>query len=168
MNNRQSDQRGVIYPLPVTPTNTEGLPDILIDEARNRVYVANSGYNRIEVSISARDSLWRRSASASSHTRWRLTGTAAHCGSRTPAANPSAWWTWIWKGHRIGAVPAHSALGHSQSGDAASAGDRLSGVQFIKSDGSQWKVIADQATLRPTNSITPAQITTPGRKVRFA
>src|SRR5258708_30567349 len=49
MNNRLSDQRGVVYPLPVTPTNTEGLQDILIDEARNRVYVANSGYNRIEV-----------------------------------------------------------------------------------------------------------------------
>src|SRR5262249_5186646 len=49
MNNRQSDSRGVIYPLAVTPTNTEGLQDILIDEGRKRVYIANSGYNRIEV-----------------------------------------------------------------------------------------------------------------------
>ena len=49
MNNRQTDQRGVVYPIPTTPTNTEGLQDIQLDELRNRVYVANSGYNRIEV-----------------------------------------------------------------------------------------------------------------------
>ncbi len=28
MNNRQSDQRGVVFPIPTTPTNTEGLQDI--------------------------------------------------------------------------------------------------------------------------------------------
>ena len=37
MNNRQSDQRGVVYPIPTVPTNAEGLQDILIDEARNAV-----------------------------------------------------------------------------------------------------------------------------------
>ena len=31
------------------PTNSEGLQDIQFDPARNRVYIANSGYNRIEV-----------------------------------------------------------------------------------------------------------------------
>src|SRR5580704_13828539 len=48
-NNRESDQRGVVYSLPTTPTNTEGLQDIQYDPVRNRVLVANSGYNRIEV-----------------------------------------------------------------------------------------------------------------------
>src|SRR5260370_37222929 len=55
MNYRQTDQRGIVYPLPVTanplPTTTiyEGLEDIVLDESRGRLYVTNSGYNRIEV-----------------------------------------------------------------------------------------------------------------------
>jgi DNA-binding beta-propeller fold protein YncE len=60
MNYRQSDQRGVIYPVPTTQNNNpsgtagntsgnEGLQDILLDEARGLVYITNSGYNRIEV-----------------------------------------------------------------------------------------------------------------------
>jgi DNA-binding beta-propeller fold protein YncE len=60
MNYRQSDQRGVIYPVPTTLNNSpngtagntagnEGLQDILLDETRGKVYITNSGYNRIEV-----------------------------------------------------------------------------------------------------------------------
>ena len=60
MNYRQSDQRGVIYPVPTTLNNNpagtagntsgnEGLQDILLDEARGLVYITNSGFNRIEV-----------------------------------------------------------------------------------------------------------------------
>jgi DNA-binding beta-propeller fold protein YncE len=55
MNYRQSDQRGIVYPLPVTanplPTATtyEGLEDLVLDESRGRLYITNSGYNRIEV-----------------------------------------------------------------------------------------------------------------------
>ncbi len=59
MNYRQADQRGVIYPVPrtcvfatataTTCTITEGLQDILLDETRQRLYITNSGYNRIEV-----------------------------------------------------------------------------------------------------------------------
>ena len=60
MNYRQSDQRGVVYPVPTTheqqpgrnggnTAGNEGLQDILLDEARGKVYITNSGYNRIEV-----------------------------------------------------------------------------------------------------------------------
>src|SRR5450756_1772655 len=60
MNYRQSDQRGVIYPVPTTQNNNpsgttgntsgnEGLQDILLDEARGLLYLTNSGFNRIEV-----------------------------------------------------------------------------------------------------------------------
>ncbi|HXJ44741.1 MAG TPA: hypothetical protein VNH18_35975, partial [Bryobacteraceae bacterium] len=72
MNYRQSDQRGVIFPVPVTPNNSpnatqitagantvvsgqltiagdQGLTDIVLDQARNRVYLSNAGYNRVEV-----------------------------------------------------------------------------------------------------------------------
>lgn len=49
MNFRQADQRGVIHPVPVSLNNAEGLWEIALDDRRQRVYVANSGYNRIEV-----------------------------------------------------------------------------------------------------------------------
>ncbi|HEY3835178.1 MAG TPA: hypothetical protein VGL72_01335, partial [Bryobacteraceae bacterium] len=61
MNYRQSDQRGVIYPVPQLPNanasapltgttgGNEGLWDIVLDSSRNLVYISNSGFNRIEV-----------------------------------------------------------------------------------------------------------------------
>ena len=49
MNFRQPDQRGVIYPVPTAVTNTEGLYELLLDEPRGKVYITNSGFNRIEV-----------------------------------------------------------------------------------------------------------------------
>ncbi len=65
MNYRQSDMRGLIFPIPVTANNSpnaniinattgliagdQGLQDIVLDQNRNRVYITNAGYNRIEV-----------------------------------------------------------------------------------------------------------------------
>ncbi len=53
MNYRDSTMRGIVYPVPTVPNTStvgnEGLQDIVLDEARNRVYITNSGYNRIEV-----------------------------------------------------------------------------------------------------------------------
>ena len=49
MNYRQTDQRGVIFPIPTGTNNTEGLQDIVLDSARQRVYLSNSSYNRVEV-----------------------------------------------------------------------------------------------------------------------
>ncbi|HUK17291.1 MAG TPA: hypothetical protein VLW65_12795 [Bryobacteraceae bacterium] len=59
MNYRQSDQRGIIYPVPTMPNNNaggitmpagnEGLQDLVLDEGRGLLYISNSGYNRIEV-----------------------------------------------------------------------------------------------------------------------
>ncbi len=61
MNYRESDERGVVYPVPQMPNanstapltgttgGNEGLWDIMLDSTRNLVYITNSGYNRIEV-----------------------------------------------------------------------------------------------------------------------
>jgi DNA-binding beta-propeller fold protein YncE len=63
MNFRQTDQRGVIFPVPTTPninpgganttqpatTGNEGLQDLVLDEPRGLLYIGNSGFNRIEV-----------------------------------------------------------------------------------------------------------------------
>ena len=58
MNYRDSTMRGTIFPVPTVPNSTvgtatvpayEGLQDIALDEPRHRLYITNSGYNRIEV-----------------------------------------------------------------------------------------------------------------------
>ena len=55
MNFREADQRGIIHPVATTlssvtnPAAHEGLQELLLDEKRQRVYVTNSGMNRVEV-----------------------------------------------------------------------------------------------------------------------
>jgi YVTN family beta-propeller protein len=52
MNSRQPDQRGLIFPIPTLSNQLNpprALRDIALDEPRNRIYIANSGFNRIEI-----------------------------------------------------------------------------------------------------------------------
>ncbi len=52
MNNRLADQRGLIFPVPTLDNGinpARGLRDIVLDERRGRVYLSNSGLNRVEV-----------------------------------------------------------------------------------------------------------------------
>ncbi len=53
MNYRDSGMRGLIFPVSTVPNSTaaayQGLQDIVLDQARNLVYITNAGYNRIEV-----------------------------------------------------------------------------------------------------------------------
>jgi uncharacterized protein (TIGR03437 family) len=48
-NNRDSITVGTVVPVGIGATTTEGLTDILLDNARQRIYIANSGLNRLEV-----------------------------------------------------------------------------------------------------------------------
>lgn len=47
-NNRDSDARGEVVPVPVGISANEALTDLVFDAQRQRVYMANSGLNRIE------------------------------------------------------------------------------------------------------------------------
>jgi DNA-binding beta-propeller fold protein YncE len=53
MNYRDSNMRGLIYPISTVPNTSvdanQGLQDIVLDPVRNLVYITNAGYNRIEV-----------------------------------------------------------------------------------------------------------------------
>src|SRR5260221_4914763 len=159
MNNRQSDQRGVVYPLPVMPTNTEGLTDIVIDEARNRVYVANSGNNRIEVfdiaagrfttPIDAGQFPHQMALDGDGRTLW-----VANSGGES-ISMVDLELRRVTGSVQFPPIP-RSGTANPVTPQALIAG--ISGVNFIKSDGSQWKVLSNQATLRQTNSVTPAEI----------
>jgi uncharacterized protein (TIGR03437 family) len=47
-NSRDADARGTVVPIPVAAA-AEPFPDLLYDAARQRVYIANTGLNRVEV-----------------------------------------------------------------------------------------------------------------------
>lgn len=48
-NSRNSEARGTLVPIEVGISTTYALQDLLLDSARQRVYIANAGRNRIEV-----------------------------------------------------------------------------------------------------------------------
>lgn len=162
MNYRERDQRGVIYPLPVTLNNAEGLWDLVHDAKRGRIYISNSGYNRIEIF----DTKAQRFLSPLE------VGQLPHAMAMTPDAQT------LYVGNSGGEsidivdldtltisgkvdFPAIPRIGQQAPVRPVAMAFGLSGLQFMMSNGSFWRVIGNQATVRPASSITPATITTP-------
>lgn len=48
-NNRNTEARGTVFPVPIGIAISEGLVDMVMDSGRQRLYIANSGLNRVEV-----------------------------------------------------------------------------------------------------------------------
>lgn len=48
-NNRDAESRGTVIPVPVGISANEALVDMVFDSSRQRLYIANSGMNRVEV-----------------------------------------------------------------------------------------------------------------------
>jgi DNA-binding beta-propeller fold protein YncE len=162
MNYRQSDQRGLIYPIPTGP-NGEGLQDIVMDEARGRVYVTNSAYNRIEVFDTAKQRFLDPIVVGQMPHQMALSsdGTTMYVGN-TGGESISIVDLNLGKvvdGVQFPPVP--------RQGNAAVISPRtlamgLFGLQFVMSNGSQWKVVnGNQATVRPTDAYTPVTLTNP-------
>jgi YVTN family beta-propeller protein len=170
MNYRQADQRGVIYPRPTTPNNNandtgqnaggnEGLQDLLLDEARGRLYVTNSGYNRIEVfDLKKQHFVDPIPVGQMPHQMALSTdGTTLYVGN---TGGESISVVNLDQGRVVDTV-AFPPL--PRNGTVALVFPRtmamgLFGLQFVMSDGSQWKVVSGNvATVRPTDSVTPVR-----------
>jgi len=160
MNLRQNDQRGVIYPVPTLST-TEGLQDIVVDEPRDRIYVSNSGYNRIEVfDRIAQKFLDPIPVGQLPHQM--AVGTDGNTLYVANTGGESIQMVDLNSQTVTGSVafPAIPRAGNTNptTPQAISAG--IFGLQVIMSDGSQWQVVNGTMSLRATNSVTPAQIST--------
>ena len=162
MNYRERDQRGVIYPLPVTLNNAEGLYDMVLDSLRGRIYITNSGFNRIEIF----DTKAQRFLPPVE------VGQLPHALAMTPDAQT------LYVGNTGGEsidiidletlsltgkvdFPAIPRIGQQAPVRPIAMAYGLSGLQFMMSNGSFWRVIGNQATVRPANSITPVTIGAP-------
>lgn len=162
MNFRQRDQRGVVYPRPVTLNNFEGLWDMVLDDARKRLYITNSGYNRIEIF----DTQNQRFLDPIE------VGQLPHSMAMTPDGQT------LYVGNSggesisvidletrrvIGGVdfPPIPRIGQQAPVRPLAMAYGLSGLQFMMSNGSFWRLIGNSATVRPANSVTPATIPGP-------
>lgn len=163
MNYRQRDQRGVIFPLPTGLNTNEGLYDLVLDEARGRLYVTNSGFNRIEVFDTKKQRFIDPIKVGQLPHQMAMSGD----GSLLYVGNTG--------GESISVVDLDQAavVGEVEfppiprAGNAAVIAPRtlamgLSGLQFVMTNGTQWKLVGNQATVRgATTGVTPATFSSP-------
>lgn len=163
MNFRRADMRGVVYPVPTVPTNnSEGLRDIQLDEARGKVYLANSGYNRIEV-FDIRRQRFIEPIPVGQLPRQMTIATDGTTMFVANSGGESISIVDLDLGRVVGDVefPPIPRAGNANVIAPVTLAYGLSGLQFIMSNGTQWKLVGNQATLRPANSIIPNTVPGP-------
>ena len=170
MNYRLSDQRGIVYPIPTTLNNSpgnnggntagnEGLQDILLDEARGRVYITNSGFNRIEVFDTKKQhfidpipvgQLPHQIAMASD-------GKTLYVGN---TGGESIYMVDLDLRQVVDKVvfPPIPRNGTANLIYPRSLATGYFGLQFLMSNGTQWKVVGNEARPRPTDNVTPVTL----------
>ncbi len=155
MNYRQSDQRGLIVPVATTGnSNTEGLKDILLDDSRGRVYITNSGYNRIEVYDTVKQKMLDPIpvGQLPHQMAMGLDGTTLYVGN---TGGEVINLVDLDLGKTIDKVsfPPIPRAGNTSPVTPLSLAMGYSGLQFMMSNGTLWKVVANQAIPRPASSV---------------
>ena len=185
MNYRNPDQRGVIFPLPVMPNNSpnagqvgggivgdQGLTDIVLDQTRNRVYISNSGYNRVEVFDTANQAFLAPIA----------VGQLPH--QMAMSTDGNTLYVASSGGELIDIVDLTIGkdVGHinfppipRQAGGQTAAllypmamAMSNSGLQFVMSNGGQWKVVGGTAVPRTVGAVTPTLFSVPATMLASA
>jgi len=175
MNYRQPDQRGVIYPVPTTPNNNsantgaaasatlpnEGLEDMVLDEPRGRLYISNSGYNRIEVFDLAKQRFTTPIPVGPLPHQMAMStdGSTLYVGN---TGGESISVVDLDQQQVVGSVvfPPIPRSGTQNLVYPRAIAMGLAGLQVIMSNGTQWKAVGNQLTVRPANSVTPTTLPT--------
>ena len=155
MNFRQSDQRGIVYAVPTVPNSTaQGLQDIVYDQLRNRIYITNAGYNRVEV-FDAAARVWLQPIDVGQlphQMALSLDGDTLYVAN---TGGESISIVDLDAGKVVDGVqfPPYPRAGNSNPIFVNTLAMGYSGLQFIMSNGTQWKLIGNQAVLRPADSV---------------
>jgi YVTN family beta-propeller protein len=170
MNYRQSDQRGVVYPVQTTLNNNpggtagntsgnEGLQDLLLDEARGKLYITNSGYNQVEV-FDIRKQHFVNPIPVGQMPHQMAMGTDGNTLYVGNTGGESISIVDLNLGRAVDnvAFPPVPRSGISNPIYPRSLAMGLFGLQFIMSNGTQWKVVGNTALPRPLDSITPVTL----------
>src|SRR5262249_44121017 len=142
------------------PTKTEGLQDILVDSTRGRVYITNSGYNRIEVFDTAAQKfvapihvgqMPHQMAFGNDGKTLYVANTGGESISIVDLA----------RGEVIGNLefPPIPRSGTSEPISPQAIANSIYGLQIVMSDGSQWKAVGTRVTTRPEDPVTPVKFT---------
>jgi YVTN family beta-propeller protein len=157
MNYRQADMRGIIYPVPSVLSTGEGLQDLVLDEPRGRLYVTNSGFNRVEVFDLKKSrfldpikvgQLPHQMALASDGTTLYVANTGGESISIVD----------LDLGRETGQVrfPPIPRAGNAATRFVRTLAMGLRGLQFIMDNGTQWTLVGNTATVRALNDgVTP-------------
>ncbi len=178
MNYRQSDQRGVIFPVPTTPNTNpnnsaiavaslgtpttagnEGLQDIVLDQTRNLVYITNSGYNRVEIFDTVQQVFDTPiPVGQLPHAMAMSTDGNSLYVANTGGESISIVDLNLQKVVDNVVFPPIPRNGTAALIYPATIAMGLFGLEIVMSDGSQWEVVnGDQATVRPADSVTPVK-----------
>ncbi|MFN7921200.1 MAG: hypothetical protein U0Q16_13960 [Bryobacteraceae bacterium] len=161
MNFRQSDQRGIIYPVPTSTSNAEGLQELLLDDVRQRVYIANSGFNRVEVfDIRRQKFLEPVEVGQLPHSMaMSLDNSTLYVGN---TGGESISVVDLDLRREIGKVdfPPIPRPGNQAAVRPQALAMSVSGLQFIMSNGGLWRVVGNTASPRPASSIISPNSTT--------
>lgn len=155
MNFRKPDMKGVVFPIPTVPNGgvAEGLRDLQIDELRERLYIANSGYNRIEVfDIAKQKFLAPIDVGQLPHQMAISTDQTTMYVANTGGESISIVDLDLRKVISEVEFPPLPRAGNANIVAPWTLAYGLSGLQFVMTNGTQWKLIGNQATLRPPNT----------------
>ncbi|HYZ84927.1 MAG TPA: beta-propeller fold lactonase family protein, partial [Bryobacteraceae bacterium] len=165
MNFRQTDQRGIIIPVPTALNASQGLQEMLLDARRNLIYVSNAGFNRLEVFDIQKQRLVTpievgqlpRSMAMS------LDGSLLYVGNMGGESISVV----DLETRRVqGSIefPPIPRAGNQNAIAPVALAMTLSGLQFMMQspqNATFWRLIGNQAVPRIANSLTPASVTNP-------
>lgn len=151
-NNRDSISQGNIVPVSINASTAEGLADILLDSARQRLYITNAGLNRLEV-FDLRTRRFLNPIKVGQLPHGMAFGQDGNTLYVANTGGESISIVDLTRSVQTGrvtfpALPFNAAVPIAAPVAIASSGR---GPQFIMSDGSFWKVTANQAIPRTLN-----------------
>ena len=157
MNYRDSTMRGLIYPVPTVPNTTtfEGLQDIVLDEARNRVYITNSGYNRIDV-FDTQQMAFQTPIPVGQLPHQMAMGLDGSTLYVAATGGETVMTVDLDQQQVTGAIqfPPIPRVGTAAVTSVQTMAMGESGLQMVRSDGFLWKMVGNQAVPRVGTSVT--------------
>jgi DNA-binding beta-propeller fold protein YncE len=158
MNYRTNDMRGVIKPIPTILDNNFGLRDLVLDENRGKLYVANAGFNRLEVYNVKTQQLEAPIPVCQLPQQMALStdGYTMYVGCQ---GSEGVGIVDLDIGRYVGEVefPPVPRQGNAGLIWPRSLAMGLSGLQIVMSDGRLWKVVGNQAIPRDPSPVTGIQ-----------
>jgi len=153
-NNRNAEAAGTVIPVPVSVSTAEGLVDMVTDSLRQRLYIANSGLNRIEV-FDTRTNQFLAPIKVGQLPRSLALAPDGNTLYVANSGGESISIINLDKGAVIGRVRfppvPYNASFAVNTPSVIAAG--LNGLQIVMSNGALWRVANNEALPRPTSKV---------------